>query len=402
MRVILFSGKGGTGKSVISCATGMLTSESGYDTLVMSADPAHSLADAFEMHVGDEPVRLAPHLSAVQIDPSKEMARSYGAIQDYLASIFTSKGIDETLAYEISSLPTMTYLFALLRIEEIARTGQYDVIVLDTVPSGETLRYLYFPRLVGSVSRKIIKLMGPIAGMAKIVEPLVGIPAPNKSVFSSQIELIERMERLSTILKDNDQSGLRLVANPDLFSTENLKRSLMISGLYGINSDLAIINKIIPEDVSEPFFNKWKVAQTERIREVEDAVYPLPVKKVRLFPSELKGVEMLRQCGKEMYGDDDPAKIYYKGVPFKLESRHGEVEITVRVPFSEKEDFKVERIGEELILKVRTKMGYAINVIPLPAITLKMNLKRARLLNDELHVIFREEDGKVQEGRGRP
>ena len=392
MRVILYSGKGGTGKSVISCATALRCAELGYNTLVMSADPAHTLADAFETRLGGEIENLTKHLWAIQIDPAVEMSRSYVPIQDYLASVFSSKGVDETIAYEISSLPTMTYLFAMLRMQELAETGQYDVLILDTVPSGEALRYLYFPKLIGRVSRKIIRLMGPMAGLAKLAEPLIGVPAPTRKVLNKEIELVEKLEKLSFLLQDDSVSSLRLIANPDTFSIENLKRTLMISSLHGINTDLVLLNKIIPQDVKDPYFSQWKESQEKKIKDIESGVYPLQVRKLRLYDSELKGIEMLRSCASDLFSKEDPTRVYYRGSPFKIESSDREVVITIKVPFSEKTDFDVERIGEELILKVQTGMGEAINVIPLPMITMKMKLIGARLLRDTLQITFKEED----------
>ena len=392
MRVILYSGKGGTGKSVISCATALRCAELGYNTLVMSADPAHTLADAFETRLGGEIENLTKHLWAIQIDPAVEMSRSYVPIQDYLASVFSSKGVDETIAYEISSLPTMTYLFAMLRMQELAETGQYDVLILDTVPSGEALRYLYFPKLIGRVSRKIIRLMGPMAGLVKLAEPLIGVPAPTRKVLNKEIELVEKLEKLSFLLQDDSVSSLRLIANPDTFSIENLKRTLMISSLHGINTDLVLLNKIIPQDVKDPYFSQWKESQEKKIKDIESGVYPLQVRKLRLYDSELKGIEMLRSCASDLFSKEDPTRVYYRGSPFKIESSDREVVITIKVPFSEKTDFDVERIGEELILKVQTGMGEAINVIPLPMITMKMKLIGARLLRDTLQITFKEED----------
>ncbi len=391
-RLILYTGKGGTGKSVIACATGLKTSSIGYKTLIVSSDPAHTLGDALENRITDSPTKVSENLWAIQIDPIKEMEKNYAVIQEWLTSLLSAKGIEETLAYEIASLPGMTHLFALLKIEELAREKQFDVIILDTVPSGEALKYLYFPKLFGSISRKLISMVGSIAGIARVIEPLIGVPAPKKEVFKSEVELIKRLEMLADILKNIDITSLRVIANPDAFSIENTRRTLMLSSLYGINVDLAIINKIIPEKVNDSYFSNWIELQKKCLSEAEASFYPLPIKKLMLFDSELKGIEMLKRGGDELFINEDPTKIYFKGSPFKIISKENELTLIVKVPFTSKEKInEVERIGDELLVRVNTEVGDVVKVIPLPTVALRMKLSRAKLLNDELQISFVDE-----------
>ncbi|MCP8307235.1 MAG: TRC40/GET3/ArsA family transport-energizing ATPase [archaeon] len=400
MRVILYTGKGGTGKSVIACATGLKTASIGYETLIISSDPAHTLGDALEKRITDLPTKVSESLWATQIDPIKEMQKNYAVIQEWLTSLLSAKGIEETLAYEIASLPGMTHLFALLKIEELAaKEKQFDVIILDTVPSGEALRYLYFPKLFGSISRKLISLVGSIAGIARAIEPIIGLPMPKKEVFKSEVELIKRLEKLGDILKDADTTSLRLIANPDAFSIENTRRTLMLSSLHGINVDLAIINKVMPEKVSDPYFSKWIELQKKCLSEAEASFYPLPIKKLMLFDSELKGIEMLKRSGDELFSNEDPTKVYFKGSLFKIVSKEKELTLIVRVPFTSKEGINdVERIGDELLVKVSTEVGDVVKVIPLPTATLRMKLSRAKLLSDELHISFVDDYERKGEG----
>jgi arsenite-transporting ATPase len=194
---------------------------------------------------------------------------------------------------------------------------------------------------------------------------------------------------LADILKDVDVTSLRVIANPDAFSIENTRRTLMLSSLYGINVDLAIINKIIPEKVNDPYFSNWIGLQKKWLSEAEASFYPLPIKKLTLFDSELKGIEMLKRSSDELFFDEDPTKIYFKGSPFKIIDKEDELILIVKVPFTSKEKIKeVERIGDELLVKVNTEVGEAIRVIPLPSVALQMKLSRAKLLNDELQISF--------------
>src|ERR671922_986166 len=246
MRLIIYTGKGGTGKTVASCSTAIKLAEFNHKTIVISSDPAHTLGDAFVMPIGYEMQEILPNLEVLQIDPVDEMRKQFDTILSYMASMFSAKGIDETLAYEIAMLPGMTQLFSLLKIEELIKQKSFDAIVIDMPATGEALRYLYFPKLVGSIGRKLTGLAGMFGGVARIFQPLSKVPTPSKGVLQSEVDLIERLQYLSEIIRDSDITSIRLVVNPDTFSIENAKRALMSASLFGINVDLAIINKVIP------------------------------------------------------------------------------------------------------------------------------------------------------------
>lgn len=389
MRLVIYTGKGGTGKTVTSCATAIKMSERGYNTLVLSADPAHTLSDAFMMkEVGHEPRQVAPNLTALQIDPVSEMSKQYDPILSYMAAIFSAKGIDETLAYEIAMLPGMTQLFSLLKIQEVGRSKAYDCVVLDMPASGEALRYLYFPKLVGSIGRKLTGLAGLFSGFAKVFQPVAKIPAPGKDVIKSEMDFLDRLDELAKIIRNNDITSIRLVANPDTFSIENAKRALMSASLYGINVDMAVINKIMASS-SDEYYANWARYQKDKVEEAKANFYPLPVKEVQLYNTELRGIDMLRKHGEVLFGrDGDPSEIFYRGKPYSFESADNTINMSVQVPFTEKDDFSIERYGDQLTLSVKTAAGQIVNIIPLPIATAGMKLARAKLMNHELNVIF--------------
>src|ERR671911_292694 len=252
MRLIIYTGKGGTGKTVTSCSTAIKLAEFNHKTIVISSDPAHTLGDAFMMpNIGYEMQEILPNLKVLQIDPVDEMRKQFDTILSYMASIFSAKGIDETLAYEIAMLPGMTQLFSLLKIEELVKLKSFDAIVIDMPASGEALRYLYFPKLVGSIGRKLTGLAGLFSGFAKVFQPLAKFPTPTKDVIQSEMDLLDRLNALSDIINNNNRTSVRLVANPDTFSIENAKRVLMSTSLYGINVDMAVINKIMATSSDE-------------------------------------------------------------------------------------------------------------------------------------------------------
>ncbi len=384
----MYTGKGGTGKTVTSCATAIKLAERGHKTLVISADPAHTLSDALMIQdFGHEQKQVQTNLHALQIDPVAEMSRQYNVILSYMASVFSAKGIDETLAYEVAMLPGMTQLFSLLKIEEVWQTKMFDAIVLDMPASGEALRYLYFPKLVGSIGRKLSGLAGLFSGFAKVFQPLAKIPAPSKDVITSEVELLDRLDNLADIIKNGDVTSIRLVANPDTFSIENAKRALMSASLYGINVDMAVINKImIPS--SDEYYARWANFQQSKVEEARANFYPLPIREVQLFPTELRGIDMLSRHGDKLFGDDDPAQVFYRGQPYKFESEGTSIHMTVQVPFSEKDDFDIERIGDQLSVGVKTAAGRIVNIVPLPIATAGMRLARAKLEDRKLKVLF--------------
>jgi arsenite-transporting ATPase len=389
LRLIIYTGKGGTGKTVSACSTALKLAENKSNTLLISSDPAHTLTDAFAMpDLGYEPKEILTNLHALQIDPLMEMNKQYTTILSYMASLFHTRGIDETLAYELAMLPGMTQLFSLLKVEEVSRTKAFDTVVLDMAASGEALRYLYFPKLVGSIGRKLSGLVGMFSGFARIFQPLSRLPAPPQSVLANELELLARLDRLHMIMINQDVTSIRLVANPDTFSIENAKRAFMSASLYGINVDLAIINKIMPTGSSDQYFAGWADYQRVRIEDAKASFYPLPLKEVKLHGTELRGIEMLRENSQLMFENQDPAEVFFRGSVFRFAREDSLLRMTVRVPFTEKDDFDVERHGDQLTIKVKNRAGYVINTVPLPAATTGMKLAKAKLQGDELSVLF--------------
>ena len=389
MRIIIYTGKGGTGKTVTSCSTAIKLAEHNHKTLVISSDAAHTLGDAFMIsNFGYEIQKILPNLEALQIDPVTEMKKQFDTILSYMASVFSARGIDETLAYEIAMLPGMTQLFSLLKIEELVKQKSFDAIVIDMPASGEALRYLYFPKLVGSIGRKLTGLAGMFGGVARIFQPLSQISMPSKGVLQSEVDLIDRLQYLSEIMRDSNITSLRLVANPDTFSIENAKRALMSASLFGINVDLAVINKIMPHQSSDQYYANWAEFQQRKVEEAKANFYPLPLRQVFLHDTELRGLDMLTKNGELLFGKEDPGNIYYQGKAFNFLTEGNSLQLKVKVPFTEKDNFDLERYGDQLTIKVKSPVGYIVNIIPLPSVTLGMNLVKAKLDGDELKVMF--------------
>ncbi|MGB7635207.1 MAG: TRC40/GET3/ArsA family transport-energizing ATPase [Nitrososphaeraceae archaeon] len=391
MRLIIYTGKGGTGKTVSACSTALKLSSLKSRTLLVSADPAHTLGDALMMggEIGGTPTSISTDLYAAQVDPVAEMDSHFKTIFSYFASYFQAKGIDDTISYELAMLPGMTQLLCLLKIEEAVRSGEYDVIILDMPASGEALRFLYFPKLVGSLSMRLSGLAGLVSGFGRIFQPYFSGPALSSDLMKTEADLLHKLEELSKLIFDPNVTSLRLVANADSFSMENAKRTLMSANLYGINVDLIIINKIMPQIRSkDSFLANWVALKHAKVTEAKSNFYPLPVKEVPLYNEELRGIEMLKQNAEILFGDQDPSQVFYRERVFEFKSDGSGLTLKLKVPFTRNADFLVERISDRITIKVATKIGYVVNVIPLPAITLGMKLKAAQLSDKELVISF--------------
>ena len=396
-RIIIYTGKGGTGKTVNSCSTAVNLAEKNYKTLVISSDPAHTLSDAFIIdYISNEPIKVIENLYVLQVDPFIEINKKYQTILSYLASTFFSKGIDETLSYEIAMMPGMTQLFSLLKIEEFLHHNDYDVIVLDMPASGEALRYLYFPKLAGSISKRLTDFNGVFSGFAKMFQSFSSFytnkssfpSAPPLNVIRDELNLITRLESLSKLIIDSKTTSLRLIANPDIFSIENAKRALMLANLYGINVDLVIINKIMPSSSSDPYFANWAKLQNDKVQEAKTNFYPLPIREAKLYDKELRGLDMLRENAKSIFGIDDPSNIFYSENVFEVIKEETRLIMKLKVPFTNKDDFNINRSGEQLIINVKGPVGHITNVIPLPIATIGMRIINSKLVNDELQIFF--------------
>jgi arsenite/tail-anchored protein-transporting ATPase len=388
VRLIIYTGKGGTGKTVTSCSTAVKLARSGKKTIVISADPAHTLSDAFMItDIGTEPKEIQSNLYALQVDPVIEMNREYGSTLSNVISVFSSKGIDESLAYEVAMLPGMTQLFSLLKIDEIIQTKIFDFAVLDMPASGEAMRYLYFPKLVGSIGRKLSGLAGMFAEVTKMLHLFSRSSNPSRNILSNG-EFLDRLDTLSEVIRNPDITSLRLVANPDTFSIENAKRAFISASLYGINVDLAVINKVMPSDSPDQYYLNWAGFQRTKVEEAKINFYPVPIKEVELHANELRGLDMLERNAELLFRNDNPGDIFYRGKPITFKTEGSTLVMSIKVPFTDRDDFDIERYGDQLTIKVKNPTGYLVNVVPLPMAAMGMKLVKAKLQKDELNILF--------------
>lgn len=389
MRIILYTGKGGVGKTSVAAATALRCAELGYRTVVISTDPAHSLADSFDVALGPEPTNILPNLWGQEIDILHQMEKHWRTVQKYLASVLAWRGMDELIAEETSVLPGMDELASLLQIVYLHDSGDYDVIIVDCAPTGETLRLLSFPEAARWYLQRIFPIERKAAQIVRpVIRPLMNMPFPEDEVFEALKDLLLQLDRMHTLLTDPDRSSVRLVLNPEKMVIKEAQRTFTYLNLYGYPIDLIVSNRLIPGRVQDSYFDSWKETQEKYGQLVEEAFSPLTILKAPLFDLEVVGFQMLRRMAESIYGQEDPTKIFFVGQTHSIAKSDGGYLLNMRLPFIEKEDIVLTRSGDELIVHIG---NYKRNLI-LPRALVGLEVKRARFEGDTLAVTFGQDE----------
>jgi arsenite-transporting ATPase len=385
MRVVLVTGKGGVGKTTISAATAIRAADLGYRTLVMSTDPAHSLADAFQVKLGDDPTRVIENLDAQQIDSQRRLEESWGPVRDYLTKVFDWSGLEGVEAEELTVFPGMDELFSLATVRDHVSSGDYDVLIVDCAPTAETLRLLSLPDVMSWYMDKLFPVSKQVA---KVVRPVLSkmssLPIADDKVFDTVATFYDRLDGIREILSDPDVTTARLVMNPEKMVIAEARRTYTYLGLFGYAVDSAIVNRVLPEAVTDPYFEQWRQIQKGHMEDVEEGFADVDIRYLRLFDQEMVGVERLRIVGDELYGEDDPTERLSEGRPFRVEDDGDDVVLVVGMPFAEHDDLDVMRHDHELFITV----GQYRRSIVLPDSLKRRQVLRANLSDGELRVTF--------------
>ncbi len=385
MRIVLVTGKGGVGKTTVAAATALAAAERGHRTLVSSTDPAHSLADALDVNLGDRPTPVVPGLHGQQIDTQEQLDRHWGAIRDQLMSVLNWGGVDGLEAEEFLVFPGMDELFALLDVNEHARSGEYDVIVLDCAPTAETLRLLSLPEVLSWYFDRVMPTERKIMRAARpILTRMTDLPMPDDSVFAAAQSVFEGVEQVKELLADPHVTSARLVMNPEKMVIDEARRTYTYLGLFGYGVDGVVVNRVLPAEVSDPYFARWIAIQAGHLATVDSAFHEVPRLRLRLFDDEMVGIERLRQLAGELYGDSDPIADFHAHSPFRIVDQGGEVLMEMDVPFVGKEDLNVFRHGSELYLEV----GPYRRSFVLPDSLQRRQVSKATLDQGVLRVVF--------------
>jgi arsenite-transporting ATPase len=398
VRVLLFTGKGGVGKTTTAAATALRCADAGLRTMVLSTDPAHSLADAFGVPLGDLAVEVVPGLWGQQLDAQARMEDTWVEIQAWLMEVFEWAGVAAIEAEELAVVPGLDEIFSLSDIKAYADSGEYDVVVVDCAPTAETLRLLSLPEIlrwymdrVFPMSRKLNKVVSPLLGR------VAGLPTPGDDVFGSASRFYERLDGVRELLCDTERTSVRLVVNPERLVVAEARRTHTYLSLFGYRVDAVVANRLLPEAVSDPWFDEWKARHAEHLSAIEEGFAPLPILRAELAGDELVGVEALRGFGESLYGDLDPAASLHPGEPMQVVRKGTGYELTLELPFADKDDLELGRRDDELLISV----GGHRRALLLPDSLRRRPVGAASLRDGRLRVTFAGESGAAARSSGR-
>ena len=351
-RTILYTGKGGVGKTSVAAGTARRCAAAGLRTLIVSTDPAHSLAESLQGTVGGEPAEVTERLWAQQVGAQAEMERHWSGVQEWLGELLMERGVDRISAEELTVPPGMDELFSLLRLQAHNQSGDWDVIVVDCAPTGETLRLLSFPDVAQWWIDKVFPYEKQILAAARpIARTLLDISLPTSAAFADIQRLSENLIAMNEILRDRRRCTIRLVMNPDRMVIGEAMRTFTYLNLYGYLTDAVVVNRLFPAEVGE-YFSAWRAVQEEHLALVRSAFSPVPILCAPYFEQEVVGPEMLDRLAAELFADRDAAAVLYDTVTQQLEVDEDGARLRIALPFSEKGAISLKKIGLELIVGV--------------------------------------------------
>ena len=395
MRIIFFAGKGGVGKTSVSAATGIKVAQRGHKTVVMSLDVAHSLADIFDLDRGlldqnkGQPIGVHDNLWIQELDIQEEIQRYWGDIHMYFSGLLNQTGMDEVLAEELAVLPGMEEVSLLLYINKYIREKEYDVILLDCAPTGESLRFISIPTTLDWYMKKIFKWERTLA---KYVRPLAkrvtDIPLPDDNYFQAIQDLFEKLKGVDQVLVDPEITTVRLVTNPEKVVLKETQRAFMYFCLYKMNIDAIIMNRILPATVTDSYFSNWLKGQQHNLVEAAEFFNPVPIFPVNLFSGEIIGYDYLRDLADQIYADRNPLERFYTEEPYQLIKEKSNYRLKLKLPFISKEDVVLSKVYEELVIRIG---GYKRHIL-LPRQVASLNSVTAKMEGEYLNIVFEGDD----------
>jgi arsenite-transporting ATPase len=394
MRILLFSGKGGVGKTSLAAATGVKLAQLNYRTLVLSIDPAHSLADAFNLdtelfHVQtSEPLAINDRLSVQELNIQKEIKRHWQEISSYVSAVLRTTGISGVEAEELAILPGMEELSAMMYINQYRREQRYDVIVLDAAPTAESMRFISMPttldwymKHIFPFQRNFLKAVRPIANRVAPFE------LPPDTYFGNVRALFDKLEGVGEMMEDPRITSVRLVTNAEKMVVRETQRAFVYFSLHGLTVDAVLINRLLPAEVVDAWFKEWHTSQDAMVHEIEEYFAPVPVKKVPLFAHEVLGKQRLEDLARVLYAEDeDPSAVTRTEKPYTFGKQNGLYEIRVLLPFATKGEIELFKKGDELVVQIGTFRRH----IGLPRSMTALSPSRARLESKVLTVEMKE------------
>jgi arsenite-transporting ATPase len=351
-RTILYTGKGGVGKTSVAACTARSCAGAGLRTLVISTDPAHSLSESLDAELAGEPRQADDRLWGLEVRAQEEMERHWAGVQDWLGELLLERGVDRISAEELTVPPGMDELFSLLALQAQHHRDEWDAIIVDCAPTGETLRLLSFPEVARWWIDKVFPMERQILAAARpIARSLLDIPLPSQAVFADIQRLSKNLIEMNEILRDRARCTIRLVMNPDKMVIGEAMRTFTYLNLYGYLTDAVVVNRIFPSDVGD-YFARWRRVQEEHLELVRSAFGPVPVLCAPYFEQEVTGGEMLDRLAGELFAGNDPAAVLHDAITQELEVGDDGARLRLALPFARKGDISLKKIGLELIVGV--------------------------------------------------
>ncbi len=390
-RIIIFSGKGGVGKTTAAAATALRCSQQGLKTIVISIDIAHSLSDAFqpEVDLHDHnrglPRQVNDNLWFQELDIQEELDRHWGEVSKYLAALLGKSGITDVLAEELAIIPGMEDVVSLLYINQYYREKTFDVIVIDCAPTGESLRFVSMPSTLEWYMKKVFKLERNLFKVARpFAKRLTDIPMPEEAYFESIGNLFLRLEGVDEVLLDREVTSVRLVTNAEKMVVRETQRAFMYFCLYGLVVDAIIVNRLFPQTLQEAYFKDWLNTQQRSLQQINQIFDPIPIRKVNILQDEVVGVPMLSKMGALIYGDMDPSAVMHQDTVYQIDKSEDDYMLRIKLPFVTKEHVDLFNEDGDLVVRIGSFKRHVF----IPRILLGRKPGRASLENNILSIAF--------------
>lgn len=384
-RIILYTGKGGVGKTTAAAATALQSAKRGHKTLVISTDPAHSLRDSFDIEIGPEPKKIMKNLYAQEIDVFYSVDKYWGKLTGYIQSLFNWMKVDDVLAEEFSIFPGMEEVSCFLWVYSHFKEGDYEVIIVDSAPTGETLRLLSLPDVarwwivkVFPIERKLLKVVRPAV---KVVSDM---PLPEEETYSAIEDLFEKLNSIHKTFSNPEITSIRLVLNLEKMVIKETQRAYTYLNLYGYNVDTVIVNRAMPKEIDHPYFKEWKEFQKSYREHVGELFSSIPIHEAPLFSKEVLGIDALLEFGDTLFPKKDPSEILHKEKPYEVVKENGAYNLLLKLPFVSKEEVKLHQVGEELTIQIENQRR---NIF-LPSFLARLNVEKANLEGGVLKISF--------------